>query len=52
MGYVRLETTTSLRPVLFGAAGTYVNDVGITATVPFTWATGDILTFTATYEAA
>ena len=51
-GYVRLETTTSLRPVVFGSAGTYVNDTGITATVPFTWTTSDILAFTAILEAA
>jgi hypothetical protein len=33
-------------------AGTYMVRAGITATVPATWATGDILTIGMTYEAA
>lgn len=33
------------------ATGTYVGAAAVSATVPMTWTTGDILTFRATYEA-
>jgi len=34
------------------ASGTYTSMVGVSATVPFTWTTSDILSFTVVYEAA
>ena len=52
LGNVRLESTTTLRPVIPDITGTYPLEAGITASVPFTWGTGDRLMFTATYEAA
>lgn len=51
-GNVRLQTTTTLRPIVWNAASTYVVEAGITSSAPFTWGTNDILMFTATYEAA
>lgn len=36
--------------VVFNTAGTYAARAGLTATVPFTFATGDVLRFSATYE--
>lgn len=35
-----------------GSAGTYANRVTTSATIPGTWANGDNITFSATYEAA
>lgn len=49
---VRLNSSTTVRPILVNAAGTYGASQGITATVPMTWTTGDQLTLTGTYEAA
>jgi len=42
----------SLRLFAVGASGSYANYVLITPTVPFTWATNDIFSIKATYEAA
>lgn len=44
------STTTFLIKTWPGTAGT--NLVTISSTVPFTWATGDVLTISGTYEAA
>ena len=52
MGYVRLETTTTLRPVVNSATATYVRDAGITSTVPFTWGNTDVMSFQGFYAAA
>lgn len=52
MGYVRLETTTTLRPVVNSATTTYVRDAGITSTVPFTWGNTDVMSLQGVYEAA
>jgi hypothetical protein len=51
-GIVRLETATTFSPFVDNVAGTYAVETGLTATIPFTWANTDILTFTASYEAA
>ena len=51
-GGVRLESTTTLRPFVNNAAGTFVTVAGLSSTSPFTWATGDILQFSFCYEAA
>lgn len=45
-------TSTTARLSVWGAAGTFVNGVGITATSPMTWTTGDAFAFFGTYEAA
>lgn len=37
---------------MFGSATSYVDDGTLSATTPFTWATGDYLSTTITYEAA
>jgi hypothetical protein len=42
----------SLRLFAVGASGSYANYVLITSTVPFTWATNDVFSIRATYEAA
>ncbi len=42
----------SLRLFAVGASGSYANYVLITPTIPFTWATNDIFSIKATYEAA
>jgi hypothetical protein len=42
----------ALRLVCLNTAGTYATYAAVTATVPFTWATNDIITIQATFEAA
>jgi len=51
-GVVRWESTTSASLRAFNAAGTYVVNSSISSTVPFTWATGDLLAVEFFYEAA
>lgn len=54
-GYVKTNTTTTmtfLLHVVVGGAATYIRNDGVTATTPFTWATGDILSASGMYEAA
>jgi hypothetical protein len=48
---IRLESTTQLRVITHDVVS-YVRSVQITAAVPATWATGNILAFQITYEAA
>jgi len=43
---------TKIRPFVSLASGTYVTTQAITATVPFTWATGDTLTLQVLYQTA
>jgi hypothetical protein len=52
IGYCRLESSTTMRPILYNASGTYVTASGVSSTVPFTWATGDVLFMSFEYEAA
>ena len=47
-----LETTTTATVYVTVASGTYTTITGISATVPFTFATGDSIRFSLTYEAA
>lgn len=49
---IAATATTSYRLFCVNAAGTYAVGANITATVPFTWATGDIIWTGGTYEAA
>jgi hypothetical protein len=45
-------SSSGLRPQVVKTDGTFANiEGGITATAPFTWVTGDVLTFNAQYEA-
>ena len=50
-GITRIRTTTTAEPMALDASGTHLAIAGLTATVPFTWATSDILHFTITHEA-
>jgi hypothetical protein len=53
--YVGIATTPSTTTVLLstsGAASTYTNRVNTSATIPATWANGDIMSFTLIYQAA
>lgn len=52
LGILLWTSTTDAELDLLGAAGTYVNAPGVTSTVPFTWATGDIIQAIGMYEAA
>lgn len=46
-------SSTTFAPVVFGAGGTYVSTVAnITAAIPGTWGTGNVLTVQGMYEAA
>lgn len=45
-------TTTTATPRVGNASGTYLSIVTLSATVPFTWATGDILMMRGSYERA
>lgn len=45
-------STTNVDLFVWGAAGTYVNALGLTSAVPFTWATSDVIYVSGTYEAA
>lgn len=51
LGYVRLANANTIRIQIAGANTTYVDEVNVNTTVPFTWGTGDTLTFTTIYEA-
>lgn len=51
-GKTRLQSTSTISVGVDLASGTYVAQSNISATVPFAWGTGDVLTWRATYEAA
>lgn len=50
-GFAHLDSTTATSPAALGAAGTYVNNAGTSATVPFTWGTGDKIQWNLIYPA-
>lgn len=52
LGVLAYTNTTTAEITVANAAGTYAAQGGLTATVPFTWATGDRIHITASYEAA
>ena len=52
IGSLRIETTTTVRFLIDNAASTYLAVNAISATVPFTWASGDVLSTLFFYEAA
>jgi hypothetical protein len=49
-GMVRLATGQVMEPFAQTSSGTYTQIVGVTAAVPLTWATGDVLYMRAIYE--
>lgn len=51
-GYGFLATTGTVGMYAFNSAGTYVSGSGVTATVPITFATTDVIMVAGTYEAA
>ncbi len=51
-GMVRLGSSTLFVPSAFVSSGTHMRQSNLTAAIPFTWASGDILAFSAEYEAA
>jgi hypothetical protein len=52
VGEVGIISTTQGQLLVFNAAGTYLAYTGITASVPFAWATSDQIYFQISYEAA
>lgn len=51
-GMVRLESSTTFSVSVWDATNPHVSNVSVSATVPMTWADGDLLSFTAIFEAA
>lgn len=49
---IRLNNTTSVNVLAFGAGGTWLTTAPVSSTIPFTWGTNDLFRFTITYEAA
>lgn len=47
-----LVVSSVFTPRVEVATGTYATETTLSSTVPFTWTTGDVLAFTATYQAA
>jgi hypothetical protein len=52
MGYALMTSTTAMTVYYIGAATAYTQFFGITSSLPFTWATGDRISFQISYEAA
>ncbi len=52
LGYVRLSTTDIIRLQTETVTGNNPTETNLSATLPHTWGTSDIISFTATYEAA
>jgi len=52
VGPLRFLTTTTALLTVVGVGGTYASLLGISATVPMTWVSGDDLTVTGRYEVA
>lgn len=51
-GHLVWNSTTTAGMEVFGAAGTYVNNSGLSATIPHAWANTDEISFDGVYEAA
>jgi hypothetical protein len=51
-GGIILNSTTAAGPRLLVVSSTYLINAGTSATIPFTWTTGDHILMTFTYEAA
>ena len=52
VGSVQLESTTLFRPFVHHIPTTYMELALLSATIPFTWGSGDFFAFSFTYEAA
>ena len=52
VGAIRNDATGNVSVRALDAAGTYLTEVNISSTVPFTWATNDVLFLSFVYEAA
>lgn len=49
---IRTPTADKLRFLSIDTSGTYASAAGVSATVPFTWANGDMISGTFTFQAA
>jgi len=52
LGWGIMINASTVAPVAVNSAGATATNASVTATVPFTWATGDVIMVTGTYEAA
>lgn len=52
IAFCRLETTTSIRPLVVAAGGTYATELGVTNLIPGTWTTANRMFCSFQYEAA
>jgi len=52
LGNVEFASTTTCRPMVATASGTYSTVTALSSTVPMTWTTSDVLQFEIVYEAA
>ena len=52
LGQVTLQSTTTSLIQVWNASGTYLQFTNLSATVPHTWAVGDVISFDSVYEAA
>jgi hypothetical protein len=50
VGFVRFETDTTMTPMVQKITSTYLEDAWVTASIPHTWATGDMIVMQGTYE--
>lgn len=51
-GGIRVANSTTVRVLVWVANGTFLTDSGLSSVQPFTWGTGDVLTWTGYFEAA
>jgi len=51
-GAIRLGSNVQASLTALGSSGSYLNNAGMTSTIPFTWGTGDFFIGTLTYEAS
>lgn len=52
VGWNRLEDVNTMRPVVLNASATYTTISSLTASVPMTWATNDVVAINFSYERA
>ena len=52
MGFTVMTSTTAMTVYYVGAATAYTQFFALSSTLPFTWATGDVISFQISYEAA
>lgn len=49
-GWLSWESSTTFRLIALNTAGTYMVTAGTSSTVPFTWASGDVISVSLSYE--